>query len=331
MRGFINFNKPVGMTSSDAVVKVRGILKRVTGEKKIKVGHLGTLDPMASGVLPLAVGTATRLFEFLCEKSKTYVAAFTFGKTTDTFDAEGAFESIEGRVPSDEEILGVLPDFIGEISQLPPVFSAKSLDGKRAYQYARAGEDVVLKPKNVRIEKFRLIDAQTAGILSDNSLLPVRLGAIGKNREANLDECAASKASAIAFDSATKFFEITCGAGTYIRALARDLAEKLHTVAYMSALVRTSSGIFTLNNSCSVQNFKPETALNFIIELESVLSDLAVFDFDGQNQSDVEKSLNGLKIKYQDLPDNLFAVKRGENIIALAENKNGILEFAVRL
>ena len=143
MNGFINLFKPIDMTSSDAVVKTRGILKRALGEK-LKVGHLGTLDPLATGVLPIAIGKATRLFDYSQQKRKVYIAEFRFGATTDTLDGGGKLLSSGSYVPSIDEILQVLPRFSGEIEQIPPQYSAKSVGGKRAYDIAREGGHVEL-------------------------------------------------------------------------------------------------------------------------------------------------------------------------------------------
>jgi tRNA pseudouridine55 synthase len=312
MKGFINVNKPVGMTSSDVVVKVRGILKSVTGDKKIKVGHLGTLDPMASGVLPIAVGTAARLFPYLCEKSKTYIAAFTFGITSNTLDAEGELFKTTDVMPSAIDIDSVLADFTGEIAQMPPIFSAKSLDGKRAYQYARAGEEVKLSAKMVRIECFKRLSFEQAKIAT--------YGAIENG----------VKGGIIEFAQGTEFFEITCGGGTYIRALARDLAAKLHTVAYMSALTRVSSGVFDLKNTCGFKEIQ-ENAYNTLIPIGKVVNDMPEYELSAQGGVLSARVLNGVKTAFADLPAGLFRVYYENNLVGLALNNNGVLEFTVRL
>lgn len=130
--GFVNLSKPAGMTSSDAVCIVRGVLSRAIGGRQ-KTGHLGTLDPLATGVLPIALGKATALFDFLAFKTKRYVAEFTFGTATDTLDRGGKTVRDGGRIPSAEEIAAVLARFTGEFMQTPPAYSAKSVNGRRAY------------------------------------------------------------------------------------------------------------------------------------------------------------------------------------------------------
>lgn len=200
--GFICLNKPAGMSSAAAVSKV----KRATG---MACGHMGTLDPMAEGVLPVAVGNAARLFQYLLEKEKTYRAVFRFGVETDTLDATGTILREGLPVPTAAAIESVLPEFIGNIEQMPPAYSAKSVNGVRAYMLARQGKEVQLKAKTVRINEFSLVRGE------------------GGSFE----------------------FVIRCGGGTYVRSLGRDLAAKLDTCASMTKLVREKSGYFTLENS----------------------------------------------------------------------------------
>lgn len=215
--GFININKPSGMSSAAAVSKI----KRLTG---LPCGHMGTLDPLASGVLPVAFGNASRLFNYLLEKEKVYRAVFRFGTETDTLDSTGETLKEGLPVPSAEEIVKSLPQFLGEIEQVPPAYSAKSIGGVRAYKLARQGKEVVLNPKKVRIDGLKLIGA------------------------------AASDSFA---------FRIACGGGTYIRSLARDIAAACGTCAVMTALVREKSGIFTLEKSVEPAALTPENWRSF--------------------------------------------------------------------
>ena len=150
MNGFLIANKPTGRTSSDVVVYVRRRLPRGTA-----VGHGGTLDPEASGVLPVCVGTATRLFDYIIDKKKTYVARIRLGVETDTQDATGAVVA-ERPVAADEaELRAVLPRFIGQIEQVPPMYSAIKRDGRRMYQLARKGQSVALEPRVCRVDEDR--------------------------------------------------------------------------------------------------------------------------------------------------------------------------------
>lgn len=213
--GFVNIAKPADMTSSDAVCIVRGVLSRRIGGRQ-KTGHLGTLDPLAEGVLPIALGKATALFDFLAFKTKEYIARFTFGRTTDTLDRGGVFLADEGRVPTEDELKAALPRFLGDVMQVPPAYSAKSVDGKRAYDLARKGVMPELAARPVHIESMELL----------------------------------------ASNGAEFTLRIVCGGGTYIRALARDIAAELGTLAYMSALTRTRSGMFTLEDAVTMDDFR---------------------------------------------------------------------------
>ena len=260
--GFVNLSKPAGMTSSDAVCIVRGVLSRKIGGRQ-KTGHLGTLDPLATGVLPIALGKATALFDFLAFKTKRYVAEFTFGTATDTLDRGGKTVRDGGRIPSAEEIAAVLARFTGEFMQTPPAYSAKSVNGRRAYSYARSGEAVELAPKLVRVDSFELIGGGE-GVYE---------------------------------------FAIECGGGTYIRSLARDVAEALGTCAYMSALTRTQSGPFTAESAVTPDEFRlaPE---KHIIPAEFALSGLKKVTL-GENA--LKRMLNGIPAAATDIADGEYA------------------------
>ena len=260
--GFVNLSKPAGMTSSDAVCIVRGVLSRTIGGRQ-KTGHLGTLDPLATGVLPIALGKATALFDFLAFKTKRYVAEFTFGTATDTLDRGGKTVRDGGRIPSAEEIAAVLARFTGEFMQTPPAYSAKSVNGRRAYSYARSGEAVELAPKLVRVDSFELIGGGE-GVYE---------------------------------------FAIECGGGTYIRSLARDIAEALGTCAYMSALTRTQSGPFTAESAVTPDEFRlaPE---KHIIPAEFALSGLKKVTL-GENA--LKRMLNGIPAAATDIADGEYA------------------------
>lgn len=260
--GFVNLSKPAGMTSSDAVCIVRGVLSRTIGGRQ-KTGHLGTLDPLATGVLPIALGKATALFDFLAFKTKRYVAEFTFGTATDTLDRGGKTVRNGGRIPSAEEIAAVLARFTGEFMQTPPAYSAKSVNGRRAYSYARSGEAVELAPKLVRVDSFELIGGGE-GVYE---------------------------------------FAIECGGGTYIRSLARDVAEALGTCAYMSALTRTQSGPFTAENAVTPDEFRlaPE---KYVIPAEFALGGLKKVALD---ENSLKRALNGIPAAATDIADGEYA------------------------
>ena len=212
MLGFISVNKKKGDTSAYVVNRI----KKLVGKNK-SCGHMGTLDPLASGVLPVAIGQATRLFPFLLDKRKSYLADFDFSFTTPSLDLETEPYLTTEKKANEKEILSVLPSLIGEVMQIPPAYSAKCVDGKRSYKLARRGVEVELQPKKVRIDDIRLVDR-----LSETCFR----------------------------------FEIDCRGGTYIRSIARDLGAALSLPATMTNLVRTRSGIFTIENSFSLDEIE---------------------------------------------------------------------------
>jgi len=209
IHGFVNVLKPPGMTSSDVVVTLRRLLPKGT-----RVGHAGTLDPEAAGVLPVMVGKAARLFAYLVDKEKAYVAALRLGAVTDTRDAQGAVLALNPARPTDAEIRGSLPRFTGVIWQTPPVFSALKRNGKPLYALARAGEDVRAEPRQVTVYGITL----ERRLSEDEALLSVR-----------------------------------CGKGTYIRSLCHDIGQALGCGAHMGFLLRTRSGIFTLESAAALE------------------------------------------------------------------------------
>ena len=209
MNGFLCVLKPPGMTSSDVVVRVR----RKLG-KGAKVGHAGTLDPEASGVLPLMIGRAARLFDYLVEKEKTYVAQLKPGYTTDTQDAHGAITAGEGARASRAQLDAVLPQFIGEIAQIPPMYSALKRDGQKLCDLARQGIDVKVEPRPTQVYAIDVLHEN-----ADGSFI----------------------------------LQIRCGRGTYIRTLCNDIGEALSTKAHMGVLLRTQTGIFTLDEAHTIE------------------------------------------------------------------------------
>ena len=202
--GFLNINKPKGMTSHDVVAKLRKIL----GVKQI--GHSGTLDPFATGVLPICVGKATKLIEYLPD-DKEYIATVQFGKSTDTYDLEGETTNVFEKKVKSDEVLCSLKNFEGNISQLPPVYSAIKKNGKKLYEYARAGEAVEIEPRQVTISQICLLD---------------------------FDE-----------ESQIAKIKVACSAGTYIRSIANDLGNLMGCGGYLIALERTKAGKFRIENS----------------------------------------------------------------------------------
>ncbi|MCQ2602530.1 MAG: tRNA pseudouridine(55) synthase TruB [Clostridia bacterium] len=284
--GFININKPTQMTSNDVVVKVRGILKKYFNDKHIKVGHLGTLDPNASGVLPISFGNATKLFDFMLEKIKVYKATFTFGYETDTLDTEGEKINDGGTIPTADQVKEVISSMKGEISQKPPIYSAKSINGVRAYTLARRGKDVTLDDKKVYIESI------------------------------TLDE----------INGADFNFTIVCGSGTYIRAIARDIAYALDTYATMTALKRTATGKFDIENAVCLDDFDKNPS-KYFRDVDFAFDDDKIILLDKSLQ---KKALNGIEVKV-DNQEGVYLVKtENENAYGVVD-KNGNLKLSKRL
>ncbi len=281
MTGFINVNKAVGASSAREVA----IIKRLT---HVPCGHMGTLDPMADGVLPVAVGNAARLFDYFLKKEKTYVATFRFGEHFDTLDTTGTVLNSGGRIPSVEEIEGVIPSLVGEVMQIPPRYSAKNVNGKRGYQLAREGVDFQLPPKKVTINCIKLLR--------------------------QVDEKSFS-------------FEIICGGGTYIRSIARDMAEMLSTYAAMSALTRTKSGIFTIENAVSISSLTENNVYEYLIPCDSVLP----FESFYPKGVTAKKLFNGLGVE-SGLNDGTYKIyTEDENFYGLAVVTGGTMKMRTKL
>ena len=230
--GWIILDKPLGMGSTQGVGAVKRAL-REGGYPKVKVGHGGTLDPLATGVLPIALGEATKLAGRMLDSDKIYEFTIGFGAETDSLDLEGKIIAESDVRPTLAEIEAILPRFTGPIEQVPPAFSALKVDGKRAYNLARAGEDVVLASRSVSI----------------HSLLPSAFSAPLREQKEDLG----SRRGA---EETEKYESITLTAhvskGTYIRSLARDIARALGTVGHVTMLRRTKAGPFTLDNAISL-------------------------------------------------------------------------------
>jgi tRNA pseudouridine55 synthase len=225
--GWVVLDKPVGLGSTPAVSRVR----RLFGARK--AGHGGTLDPLASGVLPIALGEATKTVPFVMDGRKEYRFTLCFGQARSTEDAEGEVTATSDLRPADGEIRRALAAFVGDVEQVPPAFSALKVEGKRAYDLARAGEPVDLKPRRVLIE---------------------RLALLGRPDTDHAD------------------FVVSCGKGTYIRSLGRDLALALGTVGHLSALRRTAVGPFREDAAISLPKLE---ALGHIPALLGVLAPVA--------------------------------------------------------
>lgn len=238
MHGVLIINKPKGYTSHDVVNVVR---KKLNTKK---VGHTGTLDPNATGVLPILVGAATKISKYLIEHEKTYIATIELGKKTDTGDVEGKVieEDVNIKDISKEEVKKVLKSFIGKQNQIPPMYSAIKVDGKKLYEYAREGKTVELKPREIEILDINLIKYE--------------------NKEIE--------------------FSVRCSKGTYIRSLCEDIAERIGTIGYMKELQRTSVNQFNIEKSISIDDLDNINVQEKIISIEKVFEDKTKIDLNNR-------------------------------------------------
>ena len=211
MTGIILLNKPRGLSSNTAV----NVVKKSVGA--LKAGHLGTLDVEAQGLLPITINSSTKLFDYFLNKDKEYLTTFKFGEQTDTFDLEGEITKTEDVNITETEVKSALPAFQGKILQMPPEYSAKKINGKKAYELKREGKEVSLKSKEVYIYKFNLVK-QT--------------------------------------DKNTFLFRLHCSSGTYVRALCRDLAAALSTCGVCYDITRTKCGQFDLKDAFTLEEIK---------------------------------------------------------------------------
>lgn len=234
MNGIINILKPPGMTSHDVVAYIR----KITGIKK--VGHTGTLDPGAAGVLPICIGKSTKIVDFIMNDRKTYICELKFGNKTDTYDKYGRFiyekdKDIDNIQLND--ILGVLEDFKGEITQRPPAYSAIKIAGKRSYDLAREGIEVEVPLRRVRIFDIRILN----------------------------------------FEMPYLMLKIECSKGTYVRSICNDIGDILECGAYMNFLIRTGTGSFNLENSCILQKLNRDNVKNYLISPDNALDMKSIY------------------------------------------------------
>jgi tRNA pseudouridine55 synthase len=231
--GWVILDKPVGITSTSAVAAVKRLFDAQ------KAGHGGTLDPLATGILPIALGEATKTVPFVMDGEKSYRFTLKFGEARATDDAEGEVTARSDRRPSDAEIRAVLPKFQGEITQVPPAFSAIKIGGERAYDLARDGEAVELQPRTVLVHEIRLTERP---------------------------------------DPDQAVIEVKCGKGTYMRALARDIAQALGTVGHVGALRRLRVGPFAEEGAISLESLKAlghsPAAFKHVLPIETALDDI---------------------------------------------------------
>ena len=225
--GWLNINKPVGWTST----KVVSVLKRLLKPKKI--GHGGTLDPFASGVLPICINSATKTVEYMMDHDKTYLFHLTFGSETDTYDIDGEVINKDNKIPTENDILKIIPEFIGKIKQVPPKYSALKINGKRACDIMRDGGEVEIQEREIEI-----LNLKYNGFVNEN----------------------------------TAEFVVDCSRGTYIRTLGVDIAKKLNCLGFISKLTRLRVGDFYIDNSLQIDgDADVDFIKNQLISINNVL------------------------------------------------------------
>ena len=289
INGWVILDKPVGMTSTQAVGKVRWLFQAQ------KAGHAGTLDPLATGILPIALGEATKTVPYAVDGQKSYRFTVRWGAETDTDDAEGQVVERSDAAPTRAAIEALLPSFIGEIMQTPPAFSAIKIDGQRAYDLARQGETVQLEARPVQIDRLELVG------------MP---------------------------DPLTSVFEAECGRGTYVRAIARDIGRTLGCYGHVIALRRTRVGPFQEAQAVTLSELEDAAALEdggieiktMLRPVESALADLLEVTV---SQSDAARLARGqpVLLRGRDAPvmsGEAFALSKG-TLIALCEIERGEL------
>jgi tRNA pseudouridine55 synthase len=279
IHGWLVIDKDLNITSAQVVGRAKKIMNAA------KVGHGGTLDPLATGVLPLAFGEATKTVSYMMAGKKTYNFTVCWGKSTDTDDAEGAVVKTSSVRPSKIFIESILPQFIGHIQQIPPMYSAIKVDGKRAYALARAEKPVKLEPRSIFIEEFKLVDI-------------------------------------VDVDHAS--FEVTSGKGAYVRGLARDIAVCLGTVGYVSKLRRTSVGPFSEKDAISLDQLErlghKDAAVDILRPIEAALDDIPALELieDEARRLRCGQAISALKVAKR---ISLVGIDPGTVVCAMADGK----------
>jgi tRNA pseudouridine55 synthase len=287
INGWINLDKPVGMSSAAAVSRVKRALRPE------KIGHAGTLDPLASGILPLALGEACKTVQYMMDAAKAYEFSVTWGQERDTDDEAGEVTATSENRPNLEQITAIVPEFIGDISQAPPSYSAIKLGGKRAYDLARAGKPLEIKPRQVFVKSLEI-----ASLTPNSQILTTR-------------------------------FLCHCGKGTYIRSLARDMGRKLGCYGYISALRRVEVGKFDEASAISLEmleNMVHKGSLDFLQSVESSLDDILAWELNSTQATDLR---HGKKIFVPELSshnEKIILAKYNKNPWAMCELEAGVMK-----
>ena len=279
MDGIVIINKPKNCTSHDVVKKVKKIVNE-------KVGHTGTLDPNATGVLPLLIGKGTQLSKYMIEHDKTYEAILMLGEKRDTADGEGKIIEKQEILPQMLEVKNVkkaLSKLIGKQQQIPPMYSAIKVNGKKLYEYARCGENIEVQPRTIEIYNIELIDINT------------------KEKQIK--------------------FIVSCSKGTYIRTLCEKIAENLGTIGYMKELKRIKVGKFSIEQAISIEQFKKEPEKN-IITIEKFFENKKRIEISSKK---LELFLNGVQLTYN-LEDGIYKIYENQKFIGTGTIKEKLLK-----
>jgi tRNA pseudouridine55 synthase len=289
--GILNINKPSHLTSRDVVTRVVQAVRQATGTK-VKAGHAGTLDPQASGVLVICIGKATRLIQFVQQYPKTYVAEFQLDVTSLSADLETDVVGIDQPArPSVADVTAALPKFLGKIQQVPPAYSAVSVNGQRAYQLARRGIDVELAAKEVEIHKLEIN----------------------------------------AYRYPTLNLTIECGSGTYVRSLGRDLAKSLQSDAVMSNLVRTRIGPFDLEHSLQMSAIDYDSIQSNLIDASLAVDFLPKVRLSNEEHAAIKNGrfIDSERFEFgKQLPEKVVATINND-LVAILEPRSGQLKPVV--
>ena len=279
MDGIIIINKPKNYTSHDIVRKAKKLLNE-------KVGHTGTLDPNATGVLPLLIGKGTLLSKYLIEHDKIYEAVLKLGEKTDTADGEGKVlesQNVEQSILKKENIEKIFNNLEGKQEQIPPMYSAIKLNGKKLYEYARKGIEVEVKPRTIEIYKLELIKIENMEIT----------------------------------------FRVSCSKGTYIRTLCEKIAEELGTIGYMKDLKRIQVGEFNIKNSITIEELEnQEIVSNKFITIEKYFNDYEKIVL---NERKLQLFLNGVQLTYE-LKDGIYKIYKENEFVGIGTVKNKLLK-----
>ncbi len=285
MNGVININKPLGITSHDVVYRLRRLLSIK------KIGHTGTLDPDASGVLPMCIGRATKVADMLTAKDKQYIAEVTLGSATDTLDASGVVTEMAEVSVSQEDIRRAVAEFVGDIEQIPPMYSAIKVDGKKLYELARDGVEIERRPRQVRIDNIEILDIEL-----ENNRFTMR---------------------------------VDCSKGTYIRTLCDDIGRSLGCFAHMSGLERTKSGIFDISASYTLEEVERmfgEGNISFLVPVDEIFAEFPRLTL---SQRKAKLMCNGVRVSAQGIDDGTTyrVYDEGGRFLTISECDGGVLKI----